>query len=165
MEYDDVHRLALRTVTLLLQSRLFDTIRQELGATYSITASPDMRKIPKPEFSVRIDWTCDPARTGALTQRVFDEIRFIKTSPLSPEQVGRIRDGLVREFETNSQDNGYLLNQIARRYEEGDAATVAAVVNQKDQIAALTGAAIQQAAQTYLDTSHYTKVTLMPETK
>src|SRR5205823_6665182 len=34
--YDDAHRLELRTIALLLQSRLFETIRQELGGTYSI---------------------------------------------------------------------------------------------------------------------------------
>jgi zinc protease len=164
-EYDDAHTLALRTMTLLLQSRLFDAIRQELGATYSITASPDARKFPRPEYSVRIDWTCDPARTAMLAQRVFDEIRFIKTTPLSAEQVIRIREGLLREFEANSQDNGYLLNQISRRYQDGDAANVAAVTNLRDQIAALTGEAIQRAAQTYLDTSNYVKVTLMPESK
>ena len=54
----------------------------------------------------------------------------------------------------NSQDNGYLLNQIARRYEDGNPEGVASVFNVPDQIAALTGAAIQQAAQTYLE--HWT---------
>jgi predicted Zn-dependent peptidase len=34
-----------------------------------------------------------------------------------------------------------------------------------DRIAALTGAAIQRAAQTYLNTGNYVKVTRMPETK
>ena len=71
----------------------------------------------------------------------------------------------MREFERNSQDNGYLLDQISRRYEDGDAADVAAVDNLPDQIAALTADAIQQAAQTYLDTANYVQVTLMPETK
>jgi zinc protease len=164
-EYDDAHRLTLRTIALLLQSRLFETIRQELGATYSITATPDAKKFPRPEFSVRIDWTCDPARTATLAQRVFEEIRFVRATRLSPDQMTRIREGLLREFETNSQDNGYLLNQISRRYEDGDATNVAAVANLPDQIAALTGDAIQQAAQTYLNTGNYVKVTLMPETK
>ena len=58
-------------------------------------------------------------------QRVFEEIAFVKDTPLSPDQVALIRDGLLREFEKNSQDNGYLLNQISRRYEDGDAADVA----------------------------------------
>jgi zinc protease len=164
-EYDDAHRLALRTMTLLLQSRLLDTIRQELGGTYSVTATPDIEKVPRPQYSVRIDWTCDPARTAALVQRVFEEIALVKATPLAPDHVASIRLALLREFERNSQDNGYLLNQISRRYEDGDIVSGAAVYNLRDQIAALTGNAIQQAAQTYLSTGNYVKVTLMPETK
>jgi zinc protease len=164
-EYDDAHRLALRTMTLVLQSRLLDTIRQELGGTYSITVTPDTEKFPRPEYSVRIDWTCDPARTATLVQRVFEEIAFVRTTPLSPDQVALIREALLREFERNSQDNGYLLNQISRRYEDGDVAGVAAVDTLPDRIAALTGDAIQRAAQTHLNTGNYVKVTLMPTTK
>jgi zinc protease len=164
-EYDDAHRLALRTMTLVLESRLLDTIRQELGGTYSITARPDTQKFPKPEYRVRIEWTCDPARTTTLVQRVFDEIAFLKARPLSPGQVALIHDSLLREFEKNSQDNGYLLDQISRRYDDGDGADVAALDHMPEQIAGLTGDAIQQAARTYLDTGNYVRVTLMPETK
>ena len=164
-EYDTPHLLALRTMTLLLQSRLFETIRQELGGTYSITASPDARKFPRPEYSVRIDWTCDPARAPALIQRVFKEIGFVRTTPLSQRQVASIRESLLREFENNSKDNGYLINQIARRYADGDQADVAALINLPEQIVALTGQALQRAAQTYLNTDNYVQVTLMPERK
>ena len=163
--YDDAHLLALRTMTMLLQGRLFDTIRQQLGGTYSIEVEPLAQKSPRPEFSVRISWTCDPARTATLVQRVFDEIAFVKRTPLSVDQVNRIRTALRRDFDQNSQNNGYLLNQIVRRYEDGDPAGVGNVFNLPDQIAALTGPAIQQAAQTYLNTDNYVRVTLMPETK
>jgi zinc protease len=158
-EYDDAHKLALRTMTLVLQSRLFDSIRQELGGTYSITATPSAAKVPRPDYSVRIEWTCDPARTAMLVQRVFEEIEALKASYISRDQIGRIRQGLLREYELDSQENGYFLNDIARRYADGD---VAAASNLPDQIAALTGPAIQQAAQTYLNTSNYVKVTLTP---
>jgi predicted Zn-dependent peptidase len=73
--------------------------------------------------------------------------------------MGRIRQGLLREYELDSQENGYFLNDIARRYADGDMADGTSL---PDQIAALTGPAIQQAAQTYLNTSTYVKVTLMP---
>jgi zinc protease len=163
-EYDDAHRLALRTMTLVLQSQLLDAIRQELGGTYSITATPETQKFPRPEYRVRIDWTCDPVRTAALVQRVLEEIASAKATALSPNQMAFIRESLLREFERNSQDNGYLLSQISRRYEDGEA-TDLAVGNVPDQIAALTGSAIQLAAQTYLNTGSYLKVTLVPETK
>ena len=51
------------------------------------------------------------------------------------------------------------------RYEDRDAAGVGNVFSVPDQIAALTGPAVQQAAQTYLNTENYVRVTLMPETK
>ena len=47
----------------------------------------------------------------------------------------------------------------------GDAANLSAIGNLPGQIAALTGDAIHQAAQTYLDLRNYVKVTLMPEVK
>ena len=163
--YDDAHLLAIRAMTMVLQSRLFDTIRQELGGTYSIETEQRTQKVPRPEYTIRIQWTCDPARTASLVQRVFDEIRFVKTTSLTSGQVTRIRTALARDFEQDSQSNGYLLNQIARRYEDGDAASVARVVNLPGQIQALTGEAIEQAARTYLDTNRYVKVTQMPEAK
>jgi zinc protease len=164
-EYDDAHALALRTMALVLQGRLTETIRQELGGTYSITATPDQDKFPRPTYSVRIDWTCDPARTADLVKRVLQEIELSKTVPLTPGQMALLRGALVREFDANRQNNGYLLDEISRRYEDGDAANAAAVVNMPERIAALTAEAIQQAARTYLNTDSYVKVTLMPESK
>jgi hypothetical protein len=79
--------------------------------------------------------------------------------------VSAIRGILRREFERNSQNNGYFLGQIAQRYEDGDAATVASVDKLSDQIDALTGDMIQQAATSYLGLRNYVKVTQVPETK
>jgi zinc protease len=149
----------------VLQSRLLDAIREELGGTYSITASPDADKFPRPRYRVRIDWTCDPARTATLVQRVFEEIGFLKSTRLTSDQMTLLRGALLREFEANSQDNGYLLDEISRRYADGDAADLAAVANVPERIGALTANAIQRAAQTYLNTESYVKVTLMPELK
>jgi zinc protease len=163
-EYDDAHRLALRTVTLLLESRLFDTIRQELGETYSITATPNMQKFPKPQYAIRIEWTCDPARTDQIVRRVLDEIAFIRDTELSRGQVNIIRGILRREFERNGQENGYFLGQISRKYEDGEGETVATVDKLSDQIDALNADMIQRAAASYLSVNNYVKVTQVPET-
>jgi len=164
-EYDEAHRLALRTMGMLLQSRLLDVIRQELGGTYSITVTPSARKVPRPEYTVRIDWTCDPARTTSLVKRVFQEVASFKATNFSSGQVDAIHEALLRNFERSSQDNSYLLRQISRLYEDGDAEDVAAALQLPDRIAALTGDAVQRAARTYLNTGNYLMVTLMPEVK
>jgi zinc protease len=162
-DYDDPHRLAMRAMTLVLQSRLLDTIRQELGGTYSITAVGSTQKLPHPQYSVKIDWTCDPARVPDLVKAVFQEIEGVKTTSLGPEQMNIIRGVLLRQFETNIQDNGFLLNQISQRYAEGDVAHLSAITNFPDRLGMLTGNDIQQTARTYLNTDRYVKVTLMPE--
>ena len=163
-EYDDEHLLALRTLTLLLQSRLFDALRQELGGTYATSVVPDADKFPSPTYSVRIEWACDPARVPALTARVFEEIEFVKNAVITRAQLGRIRESLLREHTENSQENAYLLSQIARRYSEGLAPDASPLGNEPAVIAALTSGAIQEAARKYLG-GDYVKVTLLPARK
>jgi zinc protease len=162
-QYDDQHLLAMRAMVLVLQSRLLDTIRQELGATYSITAIQSTDKFPRPEYDVRINWTCDPTRTGDLVQRVFQEIDFVKQTDLGSPQMTLIREALQRQFEDNSRENRYWLNQIARRYADGQADSVGAIPALPQRLNALTGDDVLRAARTYLDMSNYVKVTLMPQ--
>ena len=67
-------------------SRLNDAIREELGATYSIEATSNVVRLPKPEYRVRINWTCDPARVDSLAQRVFQEIEAEPGQPVCSER-------------------------------------------------------------------------------
>ena len=150
-------------MTRVLESRLFDTIRQELGGTYSITADPNIEKFPHPQYAVRIEWTCDPAQTDALVRRVFDEIASLKARPMSAVQMEYIHESLLRDFERDSQDNTYFLNEIVRRYKDGSTANLAATANVQERIKMLSAAEIYEAAQTSLDTDRYVKVILMPE--
>ena len=164
-QYSDQNLLALRTMTLILQSRLLDAIRQELGGTYSITATPSAEKLPRPEYSVRIEWTCDPARTQALVARVFEEIENVKGTFISREWLSRIRDVLLREYQDNIQENGYILNLISSHYANGGSPDVGPISKMTDLIGNLTGGEITNAARTYLKSSDYVRVTLMPAAK
>ena len=162
-ENDRTHRLAMRTVALLLQSRLFDTIRQDLGGTYSITATFQSERFPRPQYAMRIEWTCDPARTASLVQRVWEEVGFVRDIRLSQQQLARIRETLLREYERDSQDNGYVLNAIARDYEEDGGKDLADIDHMPDQIATLTSAEIHDAAQMYLNPGNSVTVVQNPE--
>jgi zinc protease len=161
-QYDESHLMALRTIGLLLQGQLLDTIRQELGGTYSITASPDARRAPRPEYSIRISWTCDPARTEALVSRVFEEIARVRSIRLGPGQMALVRQNLLRQYESDSRDNAYLLSLIARAYQDEGGAQVADVLNVPERIRQLTGDQLYEAAQAYLDPANYVRVTLLP---
>jgi hypothetical protein len=76
----------------------------------------------------------------------------------------RIRDFLRRDLDRSSQENGYLLNQIMRHYEEGAPPSQDVVSEEMADITALTGDAVTRAAVKYLDPARYVRVTLMPDT-
>ena len=67
----------------------------------------------------------------------------------------------MRDFETNSQGNRYLLNRLVYSYQYGE--SVDAVFNIRPSVDRLTASLIHQAARTYLDTRRYVEVTLLPE--
>jgi zinc protease len=155
--------LALRTATLFLQARLSEALREQLGATYAITADSEASRFPRPEYRVTIDWTCDPAQVENLVQRVFREVAAVRDTPLTDDQIVRVREFLQRDLDRLSQDNAFLLNELLRRYESGEPLTRDVVTDQAAEITALTGAAVTQAAVKYLDPARYVRVTLMPD--
>jgi zinc protease len=160
-EYDPAHRTALRAMTQILQTRLLETIREELGGTYSITVGGNSQKIPIPDYEISVQFGSDPQRTDDLVKRVFDEIEKLKVDGPTEKQLNDEKEALQREFETSSKQNGYLLTQIAGKYQIGE--DVAGIWNAPDLYKKLDAATIQQAAKTYFDMKNYVKVSLFPE--
>jgi zinc protease len=163
LAYDEPHHVALEAMSIVLQSRLVATIREQLGGTYSITTEQTTHKFPRPEYEITIQWTCDPERTAGLAARVLQEVAAVKALQLSEWQMGIIRDALQKDFETNSQRNGFLAAQMTRAVQAGE--DVTEVWHRPEAYRQLTAAAIHETAQTTLDLNRYVKVVLMPEKK
>jgi len=94
---------------------------------------------------------------------VFQEIEKLKTNGPTEKQVNDEKEALLREFETSSKLNNYLLNQIALRYQAGEDAV--GIWKIPEYYKKIDGVMIQQAAKTYLNTTNYIRVTLLPERK
>jgi zinc protease len=162
-QYDPAHRVALRAMTHVLQTRLLEALREELGGTYSVNVGGDGRKIPLEEYQISIRFGSDPQRVDALIKRVFEEIEKLKAGGPTAKEVEDEREASLREFETSSKQNGYLLTQIAGKYQAGE--DVAGIWEAPELFKKLDPASIQEAAKSYLNTKNYVKVTLVPEKK
>src|SRR6266404_4328318 len=55
-EWDQTHRVAIRAMVEILRTRLTETIREELGGTYSINATAGYERIPNQTYSVTIQF-------------------------------------------------------------------------------------------------------------
>ena len=162
-DFTQENRVAVRAMAEILEMRLLQELREELGGTYSVSVNDGYQKYPRPEYSISIQFGSAPDRTDDLIKRVFEEIEKFKTEGPSAKQLTDEKEALLREFETSSKQNGYLLNQIALRYFHGD--DPAGIWLLPDFYQKLDAAAIKGAAQKYLNTSSYVKVSLYPEKK
>jgi zinc protease len=154
-------RVAIRVMSSVLETRLRETLREELSGTYGVTVSANYTEIPYEQFQLNIAFGCNPARVEELRKAVFKEIEAFKASGPTEKQVSDIREQSIREFETNMKQNAYLLGQIWLRYQVphdlGEFFTLDAFYKTID------AAMIQQAARTYLAGTNLVQVTLLPE--
>jgi zinc protease len=157
------NRLIFQAMANTLGGNLQRVLREDLGGTYGVSVVPDFTKRPIEEYRLTITFACDPARTRDLVKALFAVIDDFRTSGPSESQVADARAALRRDLETDSRQNGYLLNQLsfAYQYDEPvpDPSTLRALYDQ------LTVPLVRDAARTYLDSTRYVKVVLLPEAK
>jgi zinc protease len=162
-DYSQSQRVAIRSMTEILSTRLLETIREDLGGTYSINASQSYQKIPRSEYSITIDFGCDPKRTDDLIKRVFEEIDKFKSAGPTEKQLGDEKEALLKEFDNNIKQNSYLIGQLKLKYQYAEDPTT--LWNVPDYYRQLDAATVQQAAKTYLPSGAFVQVVLMPEKK
>ncbi len=110
----------IRAMADVLQIRLRESLREDLGGTYSVSASAGYSKYPREEYTLSIDFGSSPDRTEELVKSVFREIELLKTQGPTDKQVADVKELLLRDLETNSKQNGFLLLNIYSRYQQSE---------------------------------------------
>jgi zinc protease len=162
-QFNQTERVAIRALGDVLNARLRETLREDLGGTYGVSVGAGYAQIPVGEYSMNISFNCAPERTEELMKAALQQIELLKSEGPTEKQVSDAREKLLRDFETNMKQNNYLVQQLSLKYQYTD--DVATLFGLADYYKKLTPAAIQEAARTYLDTRNVVKVLLFPESK
>ncbi len=160
-ENDELNRVVARAMAESLAGNLQRTLREDLGGTYGVSVAPTFTKRPTQEYRLTINFASDPARTESLVRAAFQVIDQFKRNGPSEGQVLTARAALMRDFETNSRQNAYLLNRLAYKYEHDE--DVTDIFNMRPFYDQLTAPVLRDAARAYLNTERYVEVTLLPE--
>ena len=161
-EYSVEESTALGAMADILQIRLRELLREDLGGTYGVGVSGSLSFRPDEEYAVQIQFGSDPERADELAEVVFEEIERLKAEGPDAETVDKVRETQRRSKETNMEQNGYWRSQLSSFESRGRDIRL---IPSYDLIEGWTAEQVQQAAIRYLRTDQYAKFVLLPENK
>jgi zinc protease len=161
-EYTPANRYAIRSLSELLEMKLLEKLREDLGSTYSVSVGGQVVKNPRQEYQIVFSFESAPDRADTLFRAILDEIARVKAEGVSEADVQKVREQQTRTQEVSLKENGYWLGNIAARVQNGEDPR-GLLTYQQDFIQKLTGDQIRDAAQRFLNTARYARFVLLPE--
>jgi zinc protease len=163
-QYSPESRFAIRAMLEVLQIQLDETLREQLGGTYSPRAGGTCSRTPRQEYSIQIQYNSSPENVDKLSKSVFALIDSLKTHGPSATDVAKVKEELTRGREVDVKQNSYWVGNLLARTQAGE--DITGLLGAYDaMIRALTPAQIQEAAKKYFDTNNYARFILLPENK
>ena len=160
-EYNRQNRYYLSALAELLNIKLREALRENLGGTYGVSVSPGASRDPLPSYRFTIGFGSAPERLEALTAAALAQIDSVKRFGTTPEYLNKVKEAALRSRETAIKQNGYWVSQIASFDQSGW--PLAEIPDGGKLISALTIADLQRAAVKYLRIDNYVRVSLYPE--
>jgi zinc protease len=149
---------AMNTV---LQTKLRERVREELGGTYSIGVSGSNTWRPRGEYTITIQFGSDPERVEELKEVIFEEIRNLQTDGPDAEDLANAIEARRRTRETNLESNSYWATQLAHIYRGGQ--ELSYFWGFEASLDDVIPETVRAAAQRYFNLENYVQVTLFPE--
>ena len=162
--YNPETRVEMRALTDLLQIKLDETLREQLGGAYSPRAGGGCSRVPQQRYSIEVQYNSSPENVEKLSKTVFAIVDTLKNQPATAADVNKVKEGLIREREVSLKQNSYWLASIINREQAGEDIT-GITAGYDALISNITPAMIQAAAKKYLNTANYARFVLLPETK
>ena len=160
MEWSRQEALTLTVAGEMLQTRLRERIREQLGGTYSIGVSARSMSLPDPEYAVYIFFGSDPSRAEELLGEVLAEVEWLRAGG-EQRYLDTAKELLSTPRQEQLRDNGFWLNQIQTATQRGESFTE---INRFDELLeAMTLEQVAAAARRYFTGDRYVRVVLLPE--
>lgn len=151
---------SLSAMGSVLQHRLRERLREQLGATYSVSVQTVAQSLPDLNYQVSIGFDAAPERIDELTSAVFAEVESLRELGPTTEEVRRVREESLRELELAQRSNGYWMRMVVT-YSMMER-PLGEIASYAEHFRELNAERVHAMARKYLDTWRYVRVTQMP---
>jgi zinc protease len=160
-EFSRENRHDLDALSDVLETRLREVLREDMGAVYGVSVSSDLDQRPRPVYRMSIGFACAPEKVDTLVQATFAEIESIQKNGVDEPYVKQVKEQERRERELDLTDNNFWLSAIELYLTEG--LNLKDLLHYDDLIARVSSDNVRDTARKYLNTNRYVLGVLRPE--
>ncbi len=161
-EWSMEERRGMRMLQQVLDTRLRELLREDLGGTYSVSVRGALIEDPYENFQFTIAFGCAPDRVDELVSSVWADIELLQSEPPDDDHMANAREASFRSWEVGLEENSYWRNSL-QFYISRDMDPARILINPSDALEEVSGEDIMNAARKYLNRDRYVRVTLYPE--
>jgi zinc protease len=144
----------------VLQIRLRDRLREQLGGTYSVGVSANPTPYPRERYAIAVGFGSAPGRVDELTRATFAEIDSLKKYGPTKADIEKVKEIELRERESAMRENASWLSLLSSYVHNGW--ELRDILAYGESVRNLKASDIRDAARKYLDEKNYVSVSLYP---
>jgi len=158
--YSDAEQLKIQMMVELMNIKLIEKLREDLGGMYSGGMSGSMSKNPYGNYTISASVPCGPENVEKLIKATWEEINKVKAAP-SDVDLNKVKETLKNQVKESMKDNGYWRGKMQQWVELGT--NPDDILTTEKRIDAVTVKDIQATANKYFNEKNYLQVVLYPE--
>ena len=158
--YSDAEQLKIQMLVELMNIKLIEKLREEIGGMYSGGMFGSMSKVPYGNYTIGASVPCGPENVDKLVKATWEEINKVKAGPTETD-LNKVKEALKTQALENMKDNAYWRGKMQQWVELGT--NPSDILTLDKRVDAVTVKEIQDAAVKYFNEKNYLQVILYPE--
>jgi zinc protease len=158
---DPIEQERIGAATTVLEIALRDTLREELGQTYTVAVGLAQSLPQRGDGHIQVNFGAAPENIQSMADRVMKEVRRLQEQGPSEDLTSRAKESARRTYETALRQNPYWLQRLRTVHmldrDPGE------ILTRVERINAVTPQVIQETFKKYFPLDRYTVITLLPE--
>ncbi len=143
----------------ILQLRLTERLREELGGTYSVEVSASATPVPEPRYSIDISFVSAPERADELTKATLAVLEKLQQELPLESDMHKVREAQRRRFEEQFKQDGVWAQRITLF---DDLKIPFSEIRDNSVVEAWTGKDVQAAAKRFINLKSFAHFDLVP---
>ena len=157
---EGLHEIA--TLAQVLQIRLREVLREELGATYGVSVSGSLNRRPRETYSLSVGFGTAPDSVDELVETLLAELETVRDEGIDAERLAKVQETQRRRREVQLKENAFWLNALESYYRNGFDPRW--LLDYESLVISTSPESLQAAARRYLDPARYVLGVHHPET-